>query len=57
MWRDDDAEATFGLEGPYTPTLPSKFIDAKTGDMWLSLSGNPGTPGYRYIMIRLGSLL
>ena len=45
VWRDDDAQRTFGLIGPYTPTFPAKFVQ-KNGDMWLSISGNPGTPGY-----------
>ena len=45
VWRDDDAERSFQLVAPYTPTLPAKFIQPN-GDMWLSISGNPGTPGY-----------
>ena len=45
VWRDDDAERTFGLVAPYTPTFPAKFIQP-SGDMWLSISGNPGTRGY-----------
>ena len=45
VFRDDDAERTFGLIGPYTPTFPAKFVQ-ENGDMWLAISGNPGTPGY-----------
>ena len=46
VWRDDDAATTFGIEGPYTPTFPSKFVQPN-GDMWLSLSGHGHDPRMR----------
>eukprot|EP01043_Picozoa_sp_COSAG02_P078081 COSAG02_NODE_17406_length_1006_cov_1.087100_1_plen_72_part_00 len=46
VWRDDDAATTFRIEGPYTPSFPSKFVQPN-GDMWLSLSGHGHDPRAR----------